>query len=184
MGTGVSTNQGFSDKYPYQLVERFPMLDQSSVESVTHVIQVALTPVFLLTAVAALLNVFSTRLGRVADRVDQLGANLQRPMPTNSEFSSVQLDRLRKRSLVLDVAVVLATIAGVATSGAALILFVGALREAVVRSMLFVLFGGAIFFTIAALVTFAIEMIMAGRGLRAFVRNRQRTSDKGDSDRS
>jgi hypothetical protein len=105
-------------------------------------------------------------------------------MPTNSEFSSVQLDRLRKRSLVLDVAVVLATIAGVATSGAALILFVGALREAVVRSMLFVLFGGAIFFTIAALVTFAIEMIMAGRGLRAFVRNRQRTSDKGDSDRS
>jgi hypothetical protein len=58
------------------------------------------------------------------------------------------------------------------------------LREAVVRSMLFVLFGGAIFFTIAALVTFAIEMIMAGRGLRDFVRNRQRTSDKGDSDRS
>jgi hypothetical protein len=49
------------------------MLDQSSVESVTHVIQVALTPVFLLTAVAALLNVFSTRLGRVADRVDGTG---------------------------------------------------------------------------------------------------------------
>ena len=34
------------------------MLNQSSVESVTHVIQVALTPVFLLTAVAALLNCF------------------------------------------------------------------------------------------------------------------------------
>ena len=156
------------------------MLDQSSVDSVTHVIQVALTPVFLLTAVAALLNVFSTRLGRVADRVDQLSASMQRPMPTNAEFSSVQLDHLRERSLVLDVAVVLATIAGVATSGAALILFVGALREVVVRSMLFVLFGAAIFFTIAALVTFAIEMIMASRGLRAFVHNRQRTGDKGD----
>jgi hypothetical protein len=149
------------------------MLDQSSVENVTHVIQVALTPVFLLTAVAALLNVFSTRLGRVADRVDQLSASMQRPMPTNVEFSSVQLDHLRKRSLVLDVAVVLATMAGMATSGAALILFVGALREVVVRSMLFVLFGAAIFFTIAAPVTFAIEMIMAGRGLRAFVRNQQ-----------
>jgi hypothetical protein len=67
------------------------MPDQSSVEGVTHVIQVALTPVFLLTAVAALLNVFSTRLGRVADRIDQLSAN-QRPMPTNAELSSVQLD--------------------------------------------------------------------------------------------
>ena len=151
------------------------MPDQSSVERVTHVIQVALTPVFLLTAVAALLNVFSTRLGRVADRIDQLSANQRAP-----EVSSVQLDRLRKRSLVLDVAVVLATIAGVATSGATLILFFGALREVVVRSMLFVLFGGAILFTIAALVTFAIEMMMASRGLRAFVRNRQRTGDKGD----
>ena len=40
--------------------------DQSSV---TDVIQLTLTPAFLLTAVAALLNVFSTRLGRVADRV-------------------------------------------------------------------------------------------------------------------
>jgi hypothetical protein len=156
-----------------------PMPDQSSVEGVTHVIQVALTPVFLLTAIAALLNVFSTRLGRVADRIDQLSAN-QRPMPTDAEFSSVQLDRLKKRSLVLDAAVLLATVAGVATSGATLILFFGALREVVVRSMLLVLFGSAIFFTIAALVTFAIEMILASRGLRAFLRHRQRTGHKGD----
>src|SRR5262249_36286215 len=119
------------------------MLNQSSVESVTHVIQVALTPVFLLTAVAALLNVFSTRLGRVADRVHQeVSANLQSSMTTDAHLL---LKYLRRRSLVLDVAVVLATIAGMATSGAALILFVGALGEAVVRSMLFVLFGGAIF---------------------------------------
>jgi hypothetical protein len=156
--------------------------DQSSVESVTHVIQVALTPVFLLTAVAALLNVFSTRLGRVADRVDQLSANLQGTTATDTEFLSAQLDYLRRRSLVLDVAVVLATIAGVATSGAALVLFVGALREVVVRSMLFVLFGGAVLFTIAALFVFAVEMMMAGRGLRAVVRKRQKTADKGDSD--
>jgi len=157
------------------------MLNQSSVESVTHVIQVALTPVFLLTAVAALLNVFSTRLGRVADRVHQVSANLQSSMTTDAHLL---LKYLRRRSLVLDVAVVLATIAGMATSGAALILFVGALGEAVVRSMLFVLFGGAIFFTIAALFTFAIEMMMAGRGLRAFVRKQQKkTADKGDSDR-
>ena len=93
------------------------MLNQSSVESVTHVIQVALTPVFLLTAVAALLNVFSTRLGRVADRVHQVSANLQSSMTTDAHLL---LKYLRRRSLVLDVAVVLATIAGMATSGAAL----------------------------------------------------------------
>ena len=50
--------------------------------------------------------------------------------------------------------------------------------------MLFVLFGGAIFFTIAALFTFAIEMMMAGHGVRAVVRKQQKTAHTGDSDRT
>ena len=87
----------------------------------------------------------------------------------------LNLTYLKRRSLVLDVAVVLAMIAGVATSGAALVLFVGALREQIVRSMLFILFGGALIFTIAALFAFAVEMMMAGRGLRALVRSHQKS---------
>jgi len=71
-------------------------MDQSSVDAI-RVIQAALTPVFLLTAVAALLNVFSTRLGRVADRVDLLSADLQRGA-ADTEFLSAQLDFLRRRS--------------------------------------------------------------------------------------
>jgi hypothetical protein len=47
---------------------------------------------------------------------------------------------------------------------------------------LFGLFGGALVFTIIALVTFAIEMMMAGRGLRAVVRQHQTTADKSKSD--
>ena len=43
-----------------------------SLEEVAHIIQVALTPVFLLSGLAGLLSVFSTRLGRVADKVDTL----------------------------------------------------------------------------------------------------------------
>ena len=158
-----------------------PGSDQSWVDSVIHVIQVALTPVFLLTAVAALLNVFSTRLGRVADRVDQVSASLQRPNVSDTAFLSAQLDYLRRRSFILDIAVVLATIAGTASSGAALVLFLGALRDRDITIMLFVLFGAAIVFTIAALVTFAIEMMMAGRGLRAVVREHQRGADKGEA---
>src|SRR5271157_2958696 len=45
------------------------MLGLDSVDSVAHVIQVALTPVFLLSGIASLLGVLSTRLARVADRV-------------------------------------------------------------------------------------------------------------------
>src|SRR5262249_12569144 len=122
--------------------------DQSSVE----LIRLALTPVFLLTAVAALLNVFSTRLGRVADRVDLLSADLQRGA-ADTKFLSAQLDILRKRSRILDVAVVLATVGGAATCAAVLVLFLGALRnnEEAARALLFGFFGGAIVFTIAAL---------------------------------
>lgn len=149
-------------------------------QSPSDVIQLALTPVFLLTAVAALLNVFSTRLGRVADRVDLLSADLQRGA-ADTEFLSAQLDFLRRRSLILDVAVVLATVGGAATCAAALVLFFGTLSDAEFRILVFGLFGGAIIFTITALVTFAIEMIMAGLGLRGVVRH-MKTADQNKSD--
>ena len=39
---------------------------------VAHIIQVSLSPVFLLTALGTLLSVFSLRLARVADKVDSI----------------------------------------------------------------------------------------------------------------
>jgi|GEM_PF-3951299 len=42
----------------------------SPLDTIAHIIQVALTPVFLLSGIATLLNVFSTRLSRVGDRVE------------------------------------------------------------------------------------------------------------------
>src|SRR5258707_12181940 len=85
--------------------------DQSSV---TRVIQLALTPVFLLTAVATLLNVFSTRLGRVADRVDLLIGDLQRGA-ADTELLSAKLDFLRTGCLTLRVSVWLANVVGATT---------------------------------------------------------------------
>jgi hypothetical protein len=63
------------------------MLGLDSVDSVAHVIQVALTPVFLLSGIASLLAVLSTRLARVADRVDALAEQRNeggRPAKTGS----------------------------------------------------------------------------------------------------
>jgi len=51
-------------------------LTSTEPDSIAHIIQVALAPAFLLSALATLLNVFSTRLGRVADKVDALSASL------------------------------------------------------------------------------------------------------------
>ncbi len=132
-------------------------------DSAAHIVQLALTPVFLLSGVAALLNVFSSRLARVSDQVNRLvyeGDALQ------FVGREARLRMLRLRSRVLDVAVVLAALAGASTCGAALVLFLGAVRASGAAGALFLLFGGAIVLTMCALAAFVIEMLIASRGLR------------------
>jgi hypothetical protein len=113
----------------------------SALDEIAHVIQVALTPVFLLSGIATLLNVFSTRLARVADQVQAVGKALQDADRAEKQALSDQLARLRRRSVALDIAVVLAGIGGASTCAAVLALFVGALRDVTIGSVLFGLFG-------------------------------------------
>lgn len=134
------------------------MFGSTDLDSAAHVVQLALTPIFLLTGVASLLNVFTTRLGRVADRIDRLGRDAV-PHPR-------QLARLRLRSLTLDVAVIMAALAGALTCCAALNLFLGALRNAGTGSILFAFFGAALICTVAALAAFGFETIVSGRSVR------------------
>lgn len=142
-------------------------------ESIAHIIQVALAPAFLLSALATLLNVFSTRLGRVADKVDALSAGL----PGADEEARATLLRrlayLRRRSLLLDGAVVLASLGAVMTGAAVLTLFVGALRDASAASVLFACFGLALGCTILAILAFLAEILLAGRGVRLEVERKQ-----------
>jgi hypothetical protein len=136
-----------------------------SVDSVAHVIQVALTPVFLLSGIASLLGVLSTRLGRVADRVDSLAERLETAEPIQRSRLERRLTYLQRRSHVLDAAVIMATLGGIATAVAGLLLFVGTLRDQTGIS-LFVAFGFALLFTMGALLAFLIEMLLASRGIR------------------
>jgi type IV secretory pathway VirB6-like protein len=136
----------------------------STLDLVAHIIQVALTPVFLLSGIATLMNVFSTRLARVADLIVKVAESDDTGDPTTV---NARLAQLRRRSLALDAAVVLAAIGGAATCISVLTLFVGALRDATVASVLFTTFGLAVACTIGAIAAFAVEMLMAGSGMRA-----------------
>lgn len=107
---------------------------------------------------AALLNVFAARLARVADRVDRLAEA--------GQGGALIMRRLRQRSRVLDVAVVLASLAGLSTCGAALTLFYGALRERAASDVLFALFAGALVLTLLAILMFACEMMLSDQAVR------------------
>jgi hypothetical protein len=149
----------------------------SSLDLVAHIIQVALTPVFLLSGIATLLNVFSTRLARVADRVDQITTAMEDADPDESVALGRQLLHLRRRSIALDVAVLLGAVAAAATCASVFTLFVGALRNATVASVLFTTFGLAIACTISAIGAFTAEMLMAGSGVRAEAAAGRRSSE-------
>ncbi|KAB1073765.1 DUF2721 domain-containing protein [Methylobacterium planeticum] len=138
-------------------------------ESVAHIIQVALAPAFLLSALATLLNVFSTRLARVADKVDATAVRLDDADPAEAAHLSRYLTYLRRRSFILDGAVVLASLGAVMTGISVLTLFLGALRDATIASVLFGCFGIALVCTIGAIGAFLTEILVAGRGVRVEV---------------
>ncbi|HTW52112.1 MAG TPA: DUF2721 domain-containing protein [Stellaceae bacterium] len=135
--------------------------------SVVHIIQVALTPVFLLSGIATLLNVFSTRLGRVADQVDAAAKSLEGADADKAAVLSARLAILHRRSVALDIAVVLGAIAGALTCATVLALFIGEAGGPAVAAMLYVSFGLALACTLVAIAAFAWEMMVASKWLRA-----------------
>lgn len=139
----------------------------SPLNIIAHIIQVALTPVFLLSGIATLLNVFSTRLARVADRVDAVMRALDGADSAEADALAAELVHLHRRSVALDVAVVLGAVGGAATCGAVLVLFVGALSDKTVASLLFALFGLAVICALGAICAYTVEMLLAGTGIRA-----------------
>jgi hypothetical protein len=140
-------------------------MSSSPLDAAAHIVQLALTPVFLLAGVSSLLNVFATRLGRISDQVDALVADPDHDRPERQ----ARLHHLRLRSRALDVAVVLAALAGAMTCGAALVLFMGAVSNAGAAGGLYILFVGAIALTTGALAAFCLEVLLAGVGVRRLV---------------
>ncbi len=135
-------------------------------ESVAHIIQVALAPVFLLSGIAGLLNVITIRFGRVADQFDAV--NLSLGTATNDEAVRARLVRIRRRLRALDAARVFGALAGAATCLATFTLFLGALQNAGVATALFLSFGAAVLCTFGSLIGYLIEALLsAGRGVPA-----------------
>jgi hypothetical protein len=136
-----------------------------AVDSVAHIIQVALTPVFLLSGIGALLNVFNTRLSRVSDHREHVEDLLRGdPDGTDQLWLRPHLARLYRRTLVLDASIVLTAVGGASTCGAAFVLFLGSMRDTAIASWLFVLFGLSLGCTACALIAFVADSVLAWHG--------------------
>ena len=137
------------------------MLDALSLQDAAHLIQTALTPVFLLSGIGTLLNVFAGRLARVADQADALTAANGSEAAANEK-----LLLLKRRALILDVAVVLATGGAAATCLSILALFLFALSNRAIAGILLMLFGTAVTCTFGSVLAFGLEMVLSNRAMR------------------
>ena len=138
------------------------------VDNIAHVIQVALTPVFLLSGIGTLLNVFNTRLARVSDHSEHTAGLLAAdPEGADAALLRRHLRRLRARVLALDLSIALSALGGVTTCCAVFALFVGVLRNDAAAAVLFGLFGLALAFTVGALSAFVADTLLAWHGLRS-----------------
>jgi hypothetical protein len=122
-----------------------------------QVIQTSLAPVFLLAGTGGFVGIYVTRLGRVSDRLNEVTDN---PLPRQNRQR--QLTYLQRRTLILEVAVIFGAVAGICTCCAILNLLSGALAIRLQPENLVWFFGGAIVSLMLSLVSFLLELIVAG----------------------
>jgi hypothetical protein len=137
-------------------------------ESISHLIQIAIAPVFLLNGLGILLNVFTGRLARVVDRMRIAGNQIR---ANTDDARRPQLERelayQRRRLKIVNGAIALVAISAFLTCCAILALFVGGLARASQSPLPLGLFAAAVIAVIAALGLFLAEVRVSGRALAA-----------------
>ena len=135
--------------------------------AVTHGIQLSLAPVFLLTAVAAMIGAVTGRLARIIDRARTLEERLDaRPdtMPTAAVHT--ELADLRRRGWLVNVCVALLTFCALLIGLTIVTLFLGETTSmAFLRLPTDCYLAGVIYFLLA-LLCFLAETLLATRVLR------------------
>src|SRR5437762_13655984 len=85
-------------------------MNADNVIDVTRLIQLAVAPVFLLTAVGTIIGVLSNRLGRAVDRSRTLEDRLRQLLPEGQKAARAELNLLSRRVRLVYGSIVLSVI--------------------------------------------------------------------------
>jgi hypothetical protein len=136
-------------------------MNPDPVADVAHVIQLAIAPVFLLTAVGTLLSVLSTRLARIVDRGRVLRDRASHRTREEQERDRHELSLLGRRRMRVNLAITSGVSAALFVCLLIITGFVGAYLHANVTLGLAGLFVLAMLAVVVALVTFLSEVFLA-----------------------
>ena len=148
-------------------ISSFSLLSDDPVGAAAHIIQTALTPIFLLNGIGTLLALFNTRLARARDHMARLSELLEGDVrPDEDTHLRWHMKRLSDRVLALDLSIVLGACGGGATCGSVFILFLGDVKGSNVAEWLITLFGAALGCTIGSLLAFLADSVLAWHSFR------------------
>ena len=136
------------------------------VETIAHVIQLAVAPVFLLTGVGALLSVMTNRLGRVIDRARLLEKGWQQFDEAERTAARKELSILEKRAKLASWAVNFCTFAALLVCAVVATLFIDAFLRTNLRWLVGAFFILAMLALICGLTSFLREVYLATHTLR------------------
>jgi hypothetical protein len=139
------------------------MTQESAVTAVAHVIQLAVAPVFLLSAIGAMLSVMTNRLSRIVDRARSLERELtQRTLPPDASAID-ELRTLSQRREFINRAITLCTVTALLICSVIAVLFIGAFLTVDASRAVGILFVAAMFAFIVGLVMFLREIFLASK---------------------
>jgi len=132
-----------------------------AIQTIAQAIQLSLSPIFMLTAIGALLNVLAGRLSRVVDRARDLEALHPRSAGPEHDRHVWELRILDRRMSVINRALVLTVSSAVMTCTVVAILFVAVLFKLHIGTVVALSFILAMVLLIAGLISFLVEVHMS-----------------------
>ncbi|WP_291272070.1 DUF2721 domain-containing protein [Geothrix sp.] len=141
-----------------------PVSDQT-IYDISHVIQLSVAPVFLLTSIGTILGVLSTRLARIVDRARALKELLETASEIRLAAIHDEMHTLARRRNLINLAITFGTTAALLVCVSIATVFLGAVMKASVAGAVASLFILAMAAFVAALVFFLREILLAVRSL-------------------
>jgi CBS domain containing-hemolysin-like protein len=134
---------------------------------VAHLIQVALTPIFLISAIGVTLNVLTNRLARIVDRARAMENELCRPdYQAGGRDLHAALGVLARRARYMYAAITLITLSALFIALVVVMLFVNAFAHWDLSAFIAIMFILSMLSLAAALTAFLIEVRIATTTLR------------------
>jgi hypothetical protein len=141
---------------------------QWNIDTIAHVIEISVAPVFLLAGISGLLMVLTNRLARTIDRSRSLQlAELALLLPDQKVAIESEMNSLLKRSRFINLSISLATCSALLVCIVIIMLFLGSLVSINVAQVIASLFIVCMVVLSAAFSFFLAEVFIAARSLRA-----------------